>query len=88
MAYFRRGIIYSRELGQHERGLEDVSRAIAAAPERAQFYLHRGLIQRFHGDQRQAAADLRRFISLDPTSSWRAEAERQLAQLDGDEVTR
>lgn len=82
MAYFRRAIIYSRELGQHNQGLEDLARAIASAPEHAIFYLHRGLILRFHGDPREAAADLRHFIALDPASPWRAEADRQLAQLE------
>lgn len=82
MAYFRRAIIYSRELGQHTQGLDDLGRAIASAPERPEFYLHRGLILRFHGDQTAAAADLQHFIALNPNSSWRAEAERQIAQIE------
>ena len=83
-AYFRRGVIYSRELGEHARGIEDLDRAIACAPERAELYLQRGLILRFHGDPRAAEADLRHFIALEPHSSWRQEVEHQLSQLSHD----
>ncbi len=81
-AYFRRGIILSRELGEHSRGLDDLDRALACAPEWAELYLQRGLIRRFYGDPHAAAADLRRFLDLAPASSWRGEAERQLHQLE------
>lgn len=80
-AYRQRGLILSRELGNHERGDEDLTRAIACAPDRADLYLQRGLIRRFHGTREAAAADLRHFLDLAPTSTWRSEAERQLAQL-------
>lgn len=81
-AYLWRGIVRSRELGQHEQGLDDLGRAIEYAPELAEAYLRRGLIQRFHGDLHAAIADLRRFIALAPGSSWCAEAERQITQLE------
>ena len=80
-AYLHRAMICSRELGDHERGINDLTCAIACAPERAELYLRRGLIRRFHGAHDDATADLRRFLELDATSSWRGEAERQLAQL-------
>jgi len=81
-AYLWRGIIRSRELSQHEQAIDDLDMAVQCAPELAEAYLQRGLIQRFHGDQHAAIADFRQFIALAPGSSWRAEAERQIAQIE------
>ena len=81
-AYLRRGIIRSRELGQHEHAIGDLDTALHYAPRLAEAYLQRGLIQRFHGDPQAAIVDLRQFVALTPGSSWCAEAERQIAQIE------
>ncbi|MBK9713507.1 MAG: hypothetical protein IPO81_19735 [Kouleothrix sp.] len=80
--YYRRGLIRGRELGDHAAGIADMAGAIALAPDWAEPYLQRGLFQRFHGDQRAALADLRRYLALSHDPSWRGEAERQIALIE------
>ncbi len=79
--FYRRGLIRGRELNDHAAGIADMDRAIALAPEWPDPYLQRGLFQRFHGDQRAALADLRRYLALAHDPTWRAEAERQIAMI-------
>lgn len=80
-AYYRRGLIRSRELGEQREGIDDMTRVIALSPEWPEPYLQRGLIQRFHGDPRAALEDLQSYLSLGGELFWRLEAERQIAQL-------
>lgn len=80
-AYFQRGIIRERELNQRAAGLRDLSQAIVLSPEWPEPYLRRGLIRRFHGNPHDAIADLERYLELTGDSSWRDEAERQIAAL-------
>lgn len=79
--YYRRGIIRGRELGEHQQGIADLTSATQIAPDWPDPYLQRGLLRRFHGDQDGAVEDLRRYLELDRSSQWRAEAERQLEQI-------
>ena len=79
--FYRRGLIRGRELGQHQQGIDDLSRAIALYPEWPEPYLQRGLFQRFHGDAQAAIADLQRYLELGGDREWRGEAERQIAML-------
>ncbi|GAB4202675.1 MAG: hypothetical protein OHK0022_26050 [Roseiflexaceae bacterium] len=85
LAYYRRGLIRGRELSEHSEGIADLSTAIALAPEWAEPYLQRGLLQRFHGDQGAALDDLRQYLELGGTAYWRAEAERQIAAILGEQ---
>ena len=83
LAHYRRGLILGRELSEHHAGIADLTRAIAIDPEWAEPYLQRGLFERFHGDQRAALADLRRYLELASSAApWRAEAERQIAAIE------
>lgn len=81
-AYLRRGALRARELGEYGQGIDDISAALALQPDLAQAYLERGLLQRFHGDLHAALADLRQFLVLAGTSSWRGEAERQIQLIE------
>jgi tetratricopeptide (TPR) repeat protein len=83
-AFFRRGLIRGRELNQIPEALADLTRASELAPQWAEPYLQRGLLLRFHGDLATALPDLRRFVTLDPFSSWRGEAERQIAAIEAE----
>jgi tetratricopeptide (TPR) repeat protein len=80
-AYYWRGVIRSRELSEHLQGIADLTHAIELEPEWPDAYLQRGLIQRFHGDQQAAMADLQAFLSLGGELYWRLEAERQIAHI-------
>lgn len=81
LVYYRRGLIRGRELSDYAGAIGDLTRAIELAPAWADPYLQRGLFERFHGNQLAALADLTRYLSLDGGTAWRAEAERQIAQI-------
>jgi tetratricopeptide (TPR) repeat protein len=80
-AFYWRGLIRGRELGQYREAIGDLTRAVELNPEWPDPYLQRGLFQRFHGDPQAAIADLQRYLSLGGELYWRIEAERQIAQL-------
>ena len=54
--YYHRGICY-RNLGQHEKSIEDHSKAIELDPDNAHAYYNRGLSYRELGEHEKAKAD-------------------------------
>jgi tetratricopeptide (TPR) repeat protein len=82
--YYRRGLIRGRELNDHAAGIADMRRAIDIDPEWADPYLQRGLFERFHGDQRAALADLKRYLAIASDPFWRGEAQRQIALIEAE----
>lgn len=80
-AYYRAGLIRGRELGEYVPALNNLSRAIALAPEWADPYLQRGLFLRFSGQYEQALADLKRYVSLAEEGFWKQEALHQIAMI-------
>lgn len=83
-AHYQLGVVRGRELGDYHAAVEDLERAINLRPDWPDPYIQRGLLHRFNGDLPAAAADLRRYLELDPRGHWRDEAERQLAAIAGD----
>lgn len=83
-AYYRRGLIRGRELGEYQAAIRDLERASALRPEWPEPYLQRGLFHRFHGQPAAAAPELRRYIELAAPGYWRDEAGRQLALIQGE----
>ncbi len=80
-AYYRRGLVRGRELGQYREALRDLGEAIKLEPEWPEPYLQRGLFQRFQGNSRAAMADLEQYLRLGGEVYWRLEAERQLQMI-------
>lgn len=85
-AYYRRGLIRGRELGEYRAAIADLERAGGLRPEWPDPYLQRGLFHRFNHAPAAALAELRRYIALAPPGFWRDEAERQIALLIHDGV--
>lgn len=83
-AYYQRGAVRGRELGEYQAAVADLGRASDLRPDWPEPYLERGLLHRFNGSPEQARADLARYLELAPPGYWRDEARRQLAGLDGD----
>jgi tetratricopeptide (TPR) repeat protein len=81
LAYYQRGLVRGRELGEYQAALSDLACAIALRPEWPDPYLQRGLFQRFNGAPAAALADLRRYLELAPPGYWRDEASRQVDAL-------
>lgn len=87
-AYYRRGLIRGRELGEYQAAISDLTQASALSPEWPEPYLQRGLFHRFHGDPHHAISDLEHYVALTESGYWRDEALVQLAQLQADIVGR
>lgn len=83
-AFYQRGAVRGRELGEYAPAVADLSRAIEIDPAWPDPYLQRGLLHRFNGSPADARADLARYLELAPEGAWREEAARQLAALEGD----
>ncbi len=77
-ALYQRGLIRGRELGEHSAAIADLGQASELRPDWADPYLQRGLFHRFHGDPRDAIADLERYVQLAEMGYWRDEARRQI----------
>lgn len=83
-AYYQRGALRGRELGEYDGAVADLSRASELDPSWPEPYLQRGLLYRFNHKTAEARADLARYLELAPEGEWREEAARQLAALEGD----
>jgi tetratricopeptide (TPR) repeat protein len=83
-AYYQRGAVRGRELGEYASAVADLTRATELAPEWPDPYLQRGLLHRFNGSPAAARGDLERYLALAPEGAWSDEARRQLAALEGE----
>ncbi len=81
-AYYRRGVLYWRELGRPERAIADLSRVLELDPTCSLAYLNRGLAYQTQHDMEKAAADFRRYLAEGTDAFWREAARRQLAILE------
>ena len=80
-AFYRRGLIRGRELGEYRAAIADLDQAGALRPDWPEPYLQRGLFHRFNHQPTAALTDLRRYAELAPPGFWRDEAERQIALI-------
>ncbi len=80
-AFYRRGVIRGRELGEYQAAIADLTQAGMLQPDWPEPYLQRGLFHRFNHQTTAALTDLRRYMELAPAGFWRDEAERQIAIL-------
>lgn len=80
-AYYSRGILYCRELGEYGQAVQDLSRAIELRPQWARAYFNRGLAHKMRGEFDQAVADLEKYLEMGHHEFWLEAARRQLAEL-------
>lgn len=85
-AWYRRGLIRGRELGEYAAAIADLAQAGALQPEWPEPYLQRGLFHRFNQQPAAALVELRRYTELAPPGFWRDEAERQIALIRHDDA--
>lgn len=80
-AFYRRGLIRGRELGEYHAAIADLDQAGALQPDWPEPYLQRGLFHRFNHQPAAALVDLRRYTELASPGFWRDEAERQIVLI-------
>jgi tetratricopeptide (TPR) repeat protein len=83
-AYYCRGILYWREIGNYYRAIQDLSRVLELDPGRADAYFNRGVAYSLHQDREQAIADMERYLVEGTDPFWLDSARRQLAEMRGE----
>jgi tetratricopeptide (TPR) repeat protein len=80
-AFFSRGVLYWREIGNHYRAIQDLSRVLELDPSWSEAYFNRALAHRMRGELDKAISDLERYLAEGSDSYWLESARRQLADL-------
>ena len=81
-AYYSRGVLRWRELGEYEAAIEDLSRVIELDPSWAEAFFNRALAYKMNGRYEDAIADLQRYLEEGSDQFWLDSARRQLEELD------
>ena len=81
LAYFSRGVLYWREVGDHERAVKDLTRTLELDPSWAEAYFNRALAYRSLYELDQASADLERYLAEGQDEYWLESARHQLTEL-------
>ncbi len=80
-AYYSRGVLYWREIGNHYRAVQDLTRVLELSPSWAEAYFNRGLAHRMRREFDKAIADFEQYLAEGSDSFWLESAQRQLAEL-------
>ena len=80
-AFFSRGVLYWRELGQYEPAIRDLTRVLELDPSYTKAYLNRGLAHKMRQETDKAIADFERYLEEGQDDFWLETARRQLAEL-------
>ncbi len=80
-AYYSRGVLYWREIGNHYRAIQDLTRVLELAPSWAEAYFNRGLAHKLRNEPDKAIADFERYLAEGRDEFWLESARRQLAEL-------
>jgi tetratricopeptide (TPR) repeat protein len=83
-AYFSRGLLCWRELGDHQQAIRDLTRVLELDPGWAEAYFNRAMAHRLALEFDKAATDLERYLAEGTDEFWLDSARRQLADLRGD----
>ena len=82
-AYFSRGVLYWREIGNHYRAVEDMGRVLELAPGWADAYFNRAVAHGLRNEPDRAIADFERYLEEGQDEFWLDSARRQIAELRG-----
>ena len=80
-AYYRRGVIYWREIGNHQRAIEDLTRVLELDPACAEAYFNRAMAYQARREFERAITDLERYLAEGHDVYWIDSARRQLIEL-------
>ena len=80
-AYFSRGVLRWRELGEYEAAIEDLSRVIELDPAWAEAFFNRAIAYKMNGQYENAVADFQHYLEVGSDQFWLESSQRQLAEL-------
>jgi tetratricopeptide (TPR) repeat protein len=80
-AYYSRGVLYWREVGNCRRAVQDLTRVLELVPTWAEAWFNRGLAHELCGEPDKAIADFERYLAEGADEFWLESARRQLAAL-------
>lgn len=83
-AYYSRGVLYWREIGNYYRAVQDLTRVLELDPSWTQAYFNRGLAHKLRNEVNRATADFERYLAEGKDDFWLEAARRQLAELSED----
>jgi tetratricopeptide (TPR) repeat protein len=84
-AYYDRGLLYWRELGDPQRAVRDLTRFIELKPARAEAWFNRALAFQTLGDAPRAITDYEHYLAVGRDPEWRAISQRRLQDLRSEE---
>lgn len=80
-AYYSRGVLYWREIGNYYRAVQDLTRVLELTPDWAEAYFNRGLAHKLRNEREKAIADFERYLLEGKDEYWLDSARRQLAEI-------
>jgi tetratricopeptide (TPR) repeat protein len=83
-AYYSRGLLYWREIGNYDRAIQDLTQALALEPIRTEAYFNRGLAYSLRNEPDKAMADLEWYLAEGTDDFWLESARRQLEEMRSD----
>jgi tetratricopeptide (TPR) repeat protein len=81
-AYYSRGVLYWREIGNYYRAVQDLTRVLDLDPSWTQAYFNRGLAHKLRNEVDKATADFERYLAEGTDGFWLEAARRQLTELE------
>jgi len=80
-AYYSRGVLYWREVGNPYRAIQDLTRVLELDPAWVDAYFNRAVAHRMRQERGQAVADFHSYLANGADEFWLGSAQRQLAEL-------
>ena len=80
-AYYNRGVLYWREIGNHYRAIQDLTRVLELDPDWAVAYFNRGMAHKLRNEPDKALADFERYLATGEDGFWLDAAQRQIAEI-------
>jgi tetratricopeptide (TPR) repeat protein len=82
-AYYSRGVLYWREIGNHYRAIQDLTRVLELGPGWPEAYFNRGMAHKLRNETEKAIADFQMYLSEGADEFWLEAAQRQIDELRG-----
>jgi tetratricopeptide (TPR) repeat protein len=80
-AYYSRGLLYWREIGNYYRAIEDLTRVLKLDPSWSLAYFNRGLAYRMRHEPQKALADFERYLETGNDPFWLEATRRQMQEM-------